>query len=131
MRDPTPPEVISSILQGIRNAQRDYKKAYESHINSEFAPEYLMTVYIFQSILKLKEKRGGCPYGVSLEEPVYDLARALGIQGRYSNHGRVYGDCDLSLRACNDDKPLAVIEVKKDPRNYWEDIARLSYLVVK
>ena len=131
MRDPTRQEVISSILQGIGNAQRDYKKAYESHINSEFAPEYLMTIYIFQSILELKEERCHCAYGISLEEPVYDLARALKVRGRYSNHGRVYGDCDLSLRSINDDKPLAVIEVKKNLRNYWGDIARLSYLVEK
>ncbi len=88
-----------------------------------------MTTYVFQSVLRLKEKTCGCAYGISLEEPVYDLARELGIRGRYAGHARVSGECDLSLRAIEDNSPIGVIEIKKDPRNYWEDIARLSYLV--
>lgn len=104
-RDPARQEVLESIFQGVMQAQTDYKKAYESHINSEFAPEYLMTTYIFQSVFQLKEKICGYAYGLSLEESVYDLARALGTRGHYSNHARVNGNCDLSLRAINDDKP--------------------------
>lgn len=129
MREPTRSEVINAVNQGIRKAQEDYKKAYMSHISSSYAPEYLMTVYIFQSILDLKEKCN-YTYGLSLEEPVYELARSLGARPRYSQEARVYGHCDLSLRDIKE-KPRAVIEVKKYARDYPQDLPRLSYLVEK
>lgn len=129
MRDPTRPEVINSVNQGVRNAQEDYKKAYMSHICSSYAPEYLMTVYIFQSILELKEKCG-CTYGLSLEEPVYELAKSLGARPRYPKDARIYGYCDLLLRDIND-KPRAALEVKKYAWDYPADLGRLAYLVEK
>lgn len=130
MGDPTRSEVINSVSQGIRKAQEDYKEAYMSDICSSYAPEYLMTVYIFQSILELKRKCN-CTYGISLEEPVYELAKSLGARPRYPEGARVYGYCDLLLRAINDDKPRAVIEVKKYAWDYWGDLERLAYLVEK
>lgn len=132
MREPTRSEVINAVNQGIRKAQEGYKKAYMSHISSSYAPEYLMTVYIFQSILELKEKCN-CTYGLRLEEPVYELARSLGARPRYSQEARVYGHCDLSLRDIKDikEKPRAVIEVKKYAWDYPQDLPRLSYLVEK
>ena len=132
MSDQTPQEILKAIDTGISNAQKDYKKAYESHINaSEYSPEYLMTVYIFQSILELVDR-----YGLSLEEPVLNLASSLRKEsttgrpsyGRYSNDLGVYGKCDLSLKN-KDDKPMAVIEVKEDPWDYYSDIKRLASLV--
>ncbi|MBA7666007.1 hypothetical protein ES703_74082 [subsurface metagenome] len=129
MRDPARLEVINSIIQGIRKAQEDYKKAYMSHICSSYAPEYLMTVYIFQSILELKEECN-CTYGLSLEEPVKELATSLGARPRYPKDARVYGYCDLLLRDIND-KPRAAIEVKKYAWDYPEDLGRLAYLVEK
>lgn len=128
MRDPNRQEVLDSIIQGISKAQEDYKKAFMSHICSSYAPEYLMTVYIFRAILELKDK---CDYtyGLSLEEPVHDLARSLGIRGRYPKNARVYGYCDLSLRDVNNDKPRAMIEVKKCAWDYAEDLGRLEYFV--
>jgi hypothetical protein len=136
MRDPELPEVLEAIDIGIRNAQKDYKEAYESHINnSEYSPEYLMTVYIFQSLLKLK-KHCGCPYGLSLEEPVFRLVSSLREKsangryscGRYRYDLRVGGKCDLSLRN-KDDEPMAAIKVKEDPWDYDLDIKRLASLV--
>ncbi len=128
MRDPTRQEVLDSIFQGIRKAQEDYKKAFMSHICSSYAPEYLMTVNIFQSILRLKDSCG-YTYGLSLEEPVRNLAEALRGKRVGSPQGaRVNGRCDLSLRDVND-KPRAVIEVKKNAWDYWEDLGRLKYLV--
>lgn len=136
MSDPTQQEILKAIDEGIRKAQEDYKKAYESHINnSAYSPEYLMTVYIFQSLLKLKEKCG-CPYGLSLEEPVYNLVSSLrnksvngrNSSGRYPYDLRVDGKCDLSLKN-KDDEPLAVIEVKEDPWDYYSDIKRLARLL--
>jgi len=133
MREPMRQEVLASIIQGIKHAQDDYKKAYMSHIKSNYAPEYLMTVYIFQSILELKDECG-CTYGLSVEESVYDLVkelktmRGLETRGRYPESARVYGKCDLSLRD-NDSKPRVAIEVKEDAWDHGEDLKRLSTLV--
>jgi len=129
MRDPKLSEVVSAVNEGIRNAQEDYARAYMSHISSSYAPEYLMTVYIFQSILKLKEKCD-CAYGVSLEQPVYEVVRSLGVRGRYAEEARVYGHCDLLIKNI-EDKPMAVIEVKKYAWDYPQDLRRLLYLVDK
>ena len=131
MNDPTQQEIIGAIDKGIRNAQRDYKKAYESDISSNYSPEYLMAVYIFQSILKTVGR-----YGLSLEEPVLNLASLLRkdsttgrhLCGRYCDDLRVYGKCDLSLKN-KDDEPMFVIEVKQDPWDYYLDIKRLASLV--
>jgi hypothetical protein len=129
MRDPNRPEIINSINQGIRKAQEDYRKSYMSDICSGYAPEYLMTVYIFQSLLELKQKCN-YTYGLSLEEPVYDLARSLRARPRYPKDARIYGHCDLSLRDIHD-RPKVVIEVKKYAWDYWDDVRRLAYLVKK
>lgn len=129
MRDPNRSEIINSISQGIRKAQEDYRKAYMSDICSGYAPEHLMTVYIFQSLLELKRKCNHA-YGLSLEEPVYNLTRSLGVRPRYARDARVYGHCDLLLRDIHD-KPRVAIEVKKCAWNYWDDVRRLAYLVEK
>lgn len=131
MSNPSQQELLEAIDKGIRNAQRDYKKAYESDIGSNYAPEYLITVYIFQSILETVGR-----YGLSLEEPVLNLACLLRKAsttshhscGRYADDLRVYGKCDLSLKK-KDDKPMTVIEVKQDPWDYYSDIKRLASLV--
>lgn len=127
MRDPNRPEIINSINQGIKKAQEDYKKAYMSDLCSEYAPEYLMTVYIFKSLLELKQKCN-YTYGLSLEEPVHGLARSLGVRPRYPRDVRVYGYCDLLLRDIHG-KPIVAIEVKKYAWDYWDDVRRLAYLV--
>jgi hypothetical protein len=129
MRDPKRSEVISAVNDGIRKAQENYARAYMSHISSTYAPEYLTTVYIFQSILELKEKCN-CTYGLSLEQPVYEVVRSLGVRGRYAGEARVYGDCDLLVKNIKD-KPMAVVEVKKYAWDYPQDLPRLSYLVGK
>ena len=129
VRDPTKSEIVNATNQGIKKAQEDYRKGYMSDISSSYAPEYLMSVYIFQSILELKEKCNWT-YGLSLEEPVYRLVRSLGARPRYPEKVRVYGHCDLSLRDV-EDKPRTVIEVKKYAWDYPEDLPRLSYLVEK
>jgi hypothetical protein len=130
MRDPNRSEVISAVNEGIRKAQDDYVRAYMSHIQPPYAPEYLMTVYIFQSILDLKQKCD-CAYGLSLEQPVYQVVRSLRVRGRYAGEARVYGYCDLLVNSINKDKPMAVIEVKTYAWDYPQDLPRLSYLVSK
>lgn len=92
-----------------------------------------MTVYIFQSLLALKE-HCGCPYGLSLEEPVSNLVNDVKtMSGRHSRgvyrYGlRVGGKCDLSLKN-KKGEPLAVIKVKENPWDYYSDIDRLAGLV--
>jgi len=88
-----------------------------------------MIVYIFQSILELKE-RCNFAYGLSLERPVYELVRSLKVRGRYAGEARVHGNCDLLVETINGD-PMTVIEVKKYPWDYPQDLPRLSYLVGK
>ena len=70
--EPTAEEMLDAIDQGIRNAQKDYLKAYMSDVASSYAPEYLTTVYVFQSILELIEKYG-YTYGLALEHRFCEL----------------------------------------------------------
>ena len=129
MRQPIREEVIDAIIKGINKSQADYEVAYYSDISSPYAPEYLMTVYIFQSILELKVKYDW-PYTLSLEEPVRSLVKSLGAHGRPQNRLRVRGKCDLSLRDDNDRaRAVAVIEVKKDAWKYEKDLGRITCLV--
>lgn len=129
MRQPIREEVIDAIIKGINKSQADYEVAYYSDISSPYAPEYLITVYIFQSILELKVKYDW-PYTLSLEEPVRSLVKSLGAHGRPQNRLRVRGKCDLSLRDDNDRaRAVAVIEVKKDARKYEKDLGRITCLV--
>jgi len=89
-----------------------------------------MTVYIFQSILKLK-KECGCAYGLSLETPVRDVVNGLPTKrGSYSKKLRISGKCDVLLWDIDNDKiPIAAIEVKEDAWKYDSDIKRLAGLV--
>ena len=125
MSDPTQQEVLDSIDKGIRNAQEDYFKAFQSDIASPYAPEYLMTVYIFKAVLELL---GG--YGLALEVPVYDIEGCSHTKfyGKKPGAVRYDGKCDLVLFD-SDGKSRAVIEVKKNAWAYYEDLTRLSCLL--
>jgi hypothetical protein len=125
MSDPTPQEILKAIDKGIRNAQIDYLKAYQSDIQSRYAPECLMTVYIFQSILELV---GG--YGLALEVPVYDIeCSSYGkFHGRKPGAARSSGKCDLALQDSKG-KFRVIIEVKKNAWKYDEDMKRLISLL--
>ena len=127
MCEPTKQEVVDAIMQGIISAQEDYKKADDSDIISEYCPEYYITVYIFQSLLKLKNKyKQG--FQLSVEESVFKMRNKLGIRGRAPDITPPQGKCDLALKD-QSDSPHVVIEVKKDPFDYQENVGRLSYLV--
>jgi hypothetical protein len=133
-RNPTKQETVGAIIQGISEAQKHYKIAYQSHIfNSEYCPEYLMTVYIFRSLLELKDSKCGCPYGLSLEQRVRTIMSHLPRKrGRYPNKLRAGGKIDLVLwdiEDWQDEKPLAAIEVKENGQNYDKDLRRLAALV--
>jgi hypothetical protein len=69
MGNATSQEILKAIDEGIRNAQKDYLESFQSDISSSYAPEYLMTVYIYQSLLGLIDG-----YGLALEVPTSGLA---------------------------------------------------------
>jgi len=127
MRNPTSQEIVDAINQGILKAQEDYKKANNSDIISEYCPEYYITMYIFQSLLKLKNKYKQA-FWLSVEESVYKMRNKLRILGRPPDITPPKSKCDLALKD-QSDCPLVVIEVKKDPFDYQENVGRLSYLV--
>ena len=126
MSEPTQQEVINAINQGIINAQTDYNKANNSDIISEYCPEYYLTVYIFQSLLKLK-KEYEQEFWLSVEESAFTMKNGLKIPGRPFHLISSGRKCDVALKDSND-CPLVVIEVKKNPFEYQENIERLSYL---
>lgn len=125
MRKTSSREVLKAIDQGIRNAQMDYLTSYESYISSTFAPEYLITVYIYQSLLKLIQG-----YGLGLEVSVHELEelshKKLSVND--AQRLRKNGYCDLLLRNLND-TPRVVIEVKKTAWEYYGDFERLKGLL--
>ncbi|MDP2919765.1 MAG: hypothetical protein Q8O43_06085 [Dehalococcoidia bacterium] len=125
MSNPTQQEILHAIDQGIRNAQRDYLKAFQSDIASRYAPEYLMTMNIFQSLFELVDG-----YGLALEVPVYDIEGSsyTKFRGRKPGAVRLDGKCDLVLFN-SEDKSRVVIEIKKDPWAYHEDMIRLIPLL--
>jgi len=125
MSNPMQKEILHAIDQGIRNAQRDYLIAFQSDIASTYAPEYLMTMYIFQSLFDIV---GG--YGLGIEVPVHDIEgySHIKFQGRKPGAARPDGKCDLVLFD-SADKSRVVIEVKKNPWDYHEDMIRLIALL--
>ena len=131
LHDPTLEELVDVTIQGISTAQKDYKQAWQSHVfNSAYCPEYLMKVYIFQSLLRLRRKCGS-PYGLSLEEPVRTIIDHLPTtRGRYPGKLRLGGKCDLVFwEEKEEEKPLVAIEVKEDITDHRADIGRLAALV--
>lgn len=118
--------ILQAVQQGIIDAQKDYYKSFQSDLSSEYAPEYLMTVYIFRSLLSLIDG-----YGVALEVPISDLDSGYSykrFQGRKPGSVRYNGKCDLVLLDSKE-KAKAVIEVKRNPWFYDEDMDRLISLL--
>jgi hypothetical protein len=125
MQSPSQQEVIDSVQQGIRKAQRNYKKASESLLC--WGPEYLITTNIFQSLLRLP-RMDNC---LCLEEQARELEkycrnRRSGRKPRVVD-GRTR--CDLVLWHVSKDEPIAVIEVKRWAKDCSNDLKRLVRLV--
>jgi len=124
-------EVVDATIQGISAAQKDYKQAWQSHIfNSAYCPEYLTTVYIFQSLLRLR-RQWGSPYGLALEQRVRTIIGHLPrTPGPYPVKLRPRGKCDIVFwEEGDEEKPLLAIEVKEDITDNHADIERLAGLV--
>jgi len=115
--------VISRIQKAIVAAQDDYKMSAEDLLCN--APEYLLTVYIYQDIISLRSRK----YLTLEEKPktIYDLLE-IKKRGKKPKELRYHGRCDLVLWYSSGD-PRAVIEVKRNHGNYLADIKRLSTLL--
>ena len=130
MIKPSPDEVIVSINQGIRNAEKYYKKA--SGIPFWDGPEYLITVCIFQSILRLAKR--DC---LTLEIKPTEIENYIpNRKGRpfnkpKSENARTEGRCDIILWIADNNIARAIIEVKRYAGQCHEDIDRVIYLIGK
>jgi hypothetical protein len=120
-------DVTYFIREGIRSAERDYSKA--SGVPLWEGPEYLITVYIFQSLLRrFKED---C-LTLELKPTVADewarkatRTRTTPRRPSSSDDERPSGHCDAVLWRPNKNITLAVIEVKKSAKDCQKDIDRV------
>lgn len=126
MHDPTQQEVRASILKGIIKAERDYRKGTTWMLHQ--APEYFMTVNIYQSLLKLTKTSS-----LTLEDKpkrIIQIIKNRHLPGRKPSNARLGGRCDLVLFYLNtdEDKPRALIEVKRNAEDCIEDLNRVARL---
>jgi len=118
-----------SIREGIRNAARHYSKA--SGVPLWEGPEYLINVYIFQSILR--RLKDDC-LTLELAPTVADdyARKRAGTRTRprkrpaSSDDERPNGHCDAILWWPNKNITRAVIEVKKRAKDCESDIGRVT-----
>jgi len=116
-RDPTECQVLKAIDEGIRNAQEDYKNAAWTPLRQ--GPEYLITVSIFYSLLDLTKKDS-----LTLENRPNDLLEYLKWKprrGRPRSVPRRSGHVDICLWHKGEDRPRAIIEVKRRAENWIKD----------
>jgi hypothetical protein len=124
----SPREATYSIREGMRNAERHYSKA--SGVPLWEGPEYLINVYIFQSILR--RLKADC-LTLELRPTVADeyaqrRARTRAVHRRRppsSNDERPNGHCDAVLWWPNKNVTRAVIEVKKHAKDCENDVGRV------
>lgn len=127
MSNPYPQEVIDSIGKGIRKAQMEYQKA--AGIPLCHGPEYLITVGIFQSILKLT-KGGSLTLEVNLQEMLKYLKRSRRpTRKSHSAPSKERGDIFFWYVGTN--KLRAIIEVKKYAQDCHKDLKRVIRLLGK
>ena len=130
-RDPTQQEVISAIDEGIRRAQADYKDAAWTALCG--GPEHLITAGIFYSLLRLTHKDS-----LTLENRPTDLLSHLKRKprrGRPQSVPRGSGRVDICLWHRGEDRPRAIIEVKRCVEDWRKqtkdtDIDRIAKLLL-
>jgi len=131
MRDPTKQQVFDAIDKGIRKAQKDYKDAAWTALCQ--GPEYLVTVGIFYSLLDLTEKDS-----LTLENRPTELLKHLKEKprrGRPRSVPRGSGRVDICLWHKGEDRPRAIIEVKRCADDWKKhtkdtDIDRIAKLLL-
>lgn len=116
-------EVLESIVKGIERAQKNYKQACET-LPCE-APEYLTTVNIFQSLLRIKALENSIVLEMKASEVAESKIRGCKLQN--SRVGKLC-HCDIVLWS-GIDKRRAVIEVKKYAQDCYEDLGRVLQLL--
>ena len=123
MRNPTSQEVVDSIIQGIKNAQRDYKKAAWTPICE--GPEYLITINIFCSLWRLTKRAN-----LTLEAGRGMILNYLNMKDQNKAHSSKRPPSEDNMRRrrsdillwdVNKDIPRAIIEVKRRAEDWIKD----------
>jgi len=117
MRDPTEHKILGAIDKGIRNAQKDYKDEAWTALCQ--GPEYLITVSIFYALLDLTKEDS-----LTLENRIDDLLEYLKgkpRRGRPPSVPRRRGRADICLWHKGEDRPRAIIEVKRCAEDWRKD----------
>jgi len=116
-------EVLESVVKGIRRAQKDYKKASESLLCG--GPEYLITVNIFQSLLRIEALENS----IVLEMKASEVSEVK-IRGPKLQNSRVGNlcRCDIVLWS-GINKRRAIIEVKRYAQDCLKDLRRVLELL--
>ena len=121
-------DIIKSTLDGIETSVELYQK-WSGGEWASYAPEYLLTVKISESIATKIENIGDKEL-ITLEDNLdylLDLANAKG-RGKISHKVRKNGRCDITIWR-EDEKPIALIEVKNSVfylRKITSDINRIK-----
>jgi len=131
MRDASQQRVLNAIDRGIRDAQEDYKKAAWTPLCD--GPEHLITASIFYSLAELTKENS-----LTLETRVADVRAYLKGKpraGRPPAVPRGTGRVDLCLWHKDEDRPRAIVEVKRRAESWTEqptdsDIDRIAKLLL-
>jgi hypothetical protein len=116
-------QVIHSVVKGIKSAQKDYKRASESLLL--WGPEYLITVNIFQSLLKIPALENS----IVLEMKPSEVSEVKTRGPKFKN-SRVGNrcHCDIVLWSGKDSRRV-IIEVKRYAQDCKADIGRVTQLL--
>ena len=115
-------QIIYAIQEGAKEAQKNYNDASSSLLFA--APEYFMTVHIFQSIFKVT-----LPDSLTLEHGIRDLLKTNPPRGRKIKELSGGAKLDIILWYPNTGKVRGFIEVKKHASDCEEDIRRICYML--
>jgi hypothetical protein len=120
MNEPSPTLVTSSIVEGIKNAQNEISTASKGLLC--WAPEYLMTVNIFQSLSRIKALQNNLVLETGLNDG------GVKSPGRKLKNSRTGQLCRCDMVVWSDDRRRAVIEVKRHAWKCQQDVARILQL---
>lgn len=131
MHEPCRQEIVNSVIQAIKQAQKDYKKGAWTPLCQ--CPEYLTTSKIFDSLLRLTKKDS-----LTLESKPSELLEYLdeiprrGRPRSVPSNARLSGRIDVCLWNVGENRPRAIIEVKRSAETWKQDtkyIDRVSWLL--
>ncbi len=125
MLEPWRKQVLGSVVKGIMSAQEDYKRASDSLLY--WGPEYLITVNIFESLLRIKALENSIVLEMKASEVSEVKSRGPKLQNsRVGNRCR----CDIVLWS-HVNRRRAIIEVKRYAQDCQKDLGRVLELLKK